>query len=54
MRELEILLNTLEGVYKTPSALLDKTEALNKIMEAYKAYRRENDNRRLELENKLM
>ena len=39
IRNTDEVFNTLEAVYTCPSTLLDKTEALDKIMEAYKKYR---------------
>lgn len=38
MEELQDLLKILKAVYYCPSCMLDREEALNKIMIAYKAY----------------
>lgn len=40
-RNFDEVLNTLEAVYTCPSTLLDRTEALDKIMEVYRRYREE-------------
>ena len=37
---MEKLLEILEKVYKCPATVLDKSEALDKIMEVYKEIRR--------------